>query len=105
MAASSDTGSDTVRKLVVLCVSITVAINTPIFIWMSHFSGELIDIRETIATETDDRFRMIDHTTYITAHEKLQQAKYDAIYFRFQRNETQINYCKDQIEQMKRGAG
>jgi hypothetical protein len=97
MANDDTTNNGTVRKLVLLCISLTAAINMPVFYVLTEHASEISEIRSSIVTKTQDRYYRRD----AAAHEELDNQRLENVYFRFKRDEAQINECMREIEKLK----
>jgi hypothetical protein len=102
MANGNNTTGLTSRQLVILCISLTVALNAPTFLVLTEHGNEMAELRASVLEKTEDRFHKRDHDTYVAGHEKLAAEQLKGIRFRFERNETQINFCKREIEKLKK---
>ena len=82
------------RKILGMCIAITLAINTPtLFILKEHwdrFKAIDLDLREG----TKDRYYRSDHEAY----ERLMGQRFSNIDFRFERDEQHISQCLDFIQ-------
>ena len=101
MATNGYADNGTVRRLVVLCVSLTAALNVPVFYILAEHASDFSEIRSSIRAKTSDRWHRADQTSYATAHEKLIAVQFRNVYFRFERNEAQIQFCTDEIRKLK----
>lgn len=97
MAISNLADNGATRRLVILCVSLSAAINTPVFYILKEHASEMAEIRTTITAKTADRYYRRDAEN----HEKVETVRYSGIIFRFERNEQNIAYCMNEIEKLK----
>ena len=101
MAATNTTDNGAIRKLVILCVTLTAALNVPVFYVLAEHANEMAEIRTSILVRTSDRYYLSDHMRYKDSHEKLAAVQLRNIYFRFERNEEQIKFCVNEIRKLK----
>jgi hypothetical protein len=97
MEHSSDTYSGLSRKLVILCISVTAAINVPTYYILTEHASEMAEIRSSLARKAADSYYRRD----ADAHEKFENIRYEGIIFRFIRNEAQIENSRNEIELLK----
>ena len=84
-------GIGVTRRLVTLCVGVTLAINTPTFIILKEHWARLQHIDEQLVIRTADRYYRKD----AEAHVALEMQKFSNVYFRFEQNERNIQQCLD----------
>ena len=82
------------RKILGLCVGITIAINAPTFFILKQHWSLLGELRSLINVKTVDRYYKSDAVDY----SKLVDEKFSSVSFRFSRNESLISACRRTID-------
>jgi len=74
-------------KTIMVCISITVAVNGWSLLINQEHASELADLRRELNTKTDKRYRATD-----------AERDFKLVEFRFERNEVNITRCVNFIE-------
>lgn len=85
------------RKIIGMSISITVALQTPIYFISKSQQDEIDYLKGEIVQRTDGRYRDTDAARDFA----LVEQKFENVRFRFQRNEEHIRECLEHVREQR----